>query len=91
MFNLRFLRPRLGALLHRVVGVGLLYLIFSIVEGFLQVNSVSYTDTHTHTHVRTHTHTHTHTQHNAFLRCLGNTTPGFQPLHEVVRYMIHFL
>uniref|UniRef100_A0A8C2X592 Zgc:162698 n=1 Tax=Cyclopterus lumpus TaxID=8103 RepID=A0A8C2X592_CYCLU len=34
-------KPRLGALLHRVVGVGLLYLIFSIVEGMLQVNAVS--------------------------------------------------
>ncbi|XP_030632908.1 transmembrane protein 87A [Chanos chanos] len=32
-------KPRLGALLHRVVGVGLLYLIFSIVEGVLRVNS----------------------------------------------------
>ncbi|KAJ8256590.1 hypothetical protein COCON_G00187420 [Conger conger] len=32
-------KPRLGALLHRVVGVGLLYLIFSIVEGILRVNS----------------------------------------------------
>ncbi|XP_068441161.1 transmembrane protein 87A-like isoform X2 [Clinocottus analis] len=31
-------KPRLGALLHRVVGVGLLYLVFSIVEGMLQVN-----------------------------------------------------
>uniref|UniRef100_A0A3B1J4L1 GOST seven transmembrane domain-containing protein n=1 Tax=Astyanax mexicanus TaxID=7994 RepID=A0A3B1J4L1_ASTMX len=35
-------KPRLGALLHRVVGVGLLYLSFSIVEGVLRVNSVSY-------------------------------------------------
>lgn len=34
-------RPRLGALLHRVVGVGLLYLIFSIIEGVLRVNTVS--------------------------------------------------
>uniref|UniRef100_A0A673WBB5 Zgc:162698 n=1 Tax=Salmo trutta TaxID=8032 RepID=A0A673WBB5_SALTR len=34
-------KPRLGALLHRVVGVGLLYLIFSVVEGILRVNSVS--------------------------------------------------
>ncbi|KAJ8414576.1 hypothetical protein AAFF_G00037780 [Aldrovandia affinis] len=33
-------KPRLGALLHRVVGVGLLYFIFSIVEGILRVNSV---------------------------------------------------
>uniref|UniRef100_UPI0037E76291 transmembrane protein 87A n=1 Tax=Semicossyphus pulcher TaxID=241346 RepID=UPI0037E76291 len=32
-------KPRLGALLHRVVGVGLLYLIFSIVEGILRVNA----------------------------------------------------
>uniref|UniRef100_A0A8C8FUZ4 Transmembrane protein 87A n=1 Tax=Oncorhynchus tshawytscha TaxID=74940 RepID=A0A8C8FUZ4_ONCTS len=32
-------KPRLGALLHRVVGVGLLYLIFSVVEGILRVNS----------------------------------------------------
>ncbi|KAI4896636.1 hypothetical protein NFI96_029889 [Prochilodus magdalenae] len=32
-------KPRLGALLHRVVGVGLLYLSFSIVEGVLRVTS----------------------------------------------------
>lgn len=32
-------KPRLGALLHRVVGVGLLYLMFSIVEGILRVNA----------------------------------------------------
>ncbi|XP_062407730.1 transmembrane protein 87A-like [Sardina pilchardus] len=32
-------KPRLGALLHRVVGVGMLYLIFSVVEGVLRVNS----------------------------------------------------
>ncbi|XP_050921564.1 LOW QUALITY PROTEIN: transmembrane protein 87A-like [Lates calcarifer] len=32
-------KPRLGALLHRVVGVGLLYLIFSIIEGILRVNA----------------------------------------------------
>ncbi|XP_044059871.1 transmembrane protein 87A-like isoform X2 [Siniperca chuatsi] len=32
-------KPRLGALLHRVVGVSLLYLIFSIVEGILRVNA----------------------------------------------------
>ncbi|XP_026233056.1 lung_7-TM_R domain-containing protein [Anabas testudineus] len=32
-------KPRLGALLHRVVGVGLFYLIFSIVEGILRVNA----------------------------------------------------
>ncbi|XP_061916747.1 transmembrane protein 87A-like isoform X1 [Entelurus aequoreus] len=32
-------KPRLGALLHRVVGVGLLYLMFSVVEGVLRVNA----------------------------------------------------
>ncbi|XP_051717365.1 transmembrane protein 87A-like isoform X2 [Ctenopharyngodon idella] len=32
-------KPRLGALLHRVVGVGLLYLIFSVIEGVLRVNT----------------------------------------------------
>ncbi|XP_051535352.1 transmembrane protein 87A-like [Myxocyprinus asiaticus] len=32
-------KPRLGALLHRVVGVGLLYLVFSIIEGVLRVNT----------------------------------------------------
>ncbi|RXM30729.1 Transmembrane protein 87A [Acipenser ruthenus] len=32
-------KPRLGAVLHRVVGVGLVYLTFSIVEGVLRVNS----------------------------------------------------
>ncbi|CAB1458539.1 unnamed protein product [Pleuronectes platessa] len=31
-------KPRLGALLHRVVAVGLLYLMFSSVEGVLRVN-----------------------------------------------------
>uniref|UniRef100_A0A672Y5Q3 GOST seven transmembrane domain-containing protein n=1 Tax=Sphaeramia orbicularis TaxID=375764 RepID=A0A672Y5Q3_9TELE len=30
-------KPRLGALLHRVVGVGLLYLIFSLIEGLLRI------------------------------------------------------
>lgn len=34
-------RPRLGALLNRVVGVGLMYLLFSIIEGILRVKSVS--------------------------------------------------
>lgn len=33
-------RPRLGALLNRVVGVGLMYLLFSIIEGVLRVTSV---------------------------------------------------
>uniref|UniRef100_A0AAQ4RLF8 Zgc:162698 n=1 Tax=Gasterosteus aculeatus aculeatus TaxID=481459 RepID=A0AAQ4RLF8_GASAC len=32
-------KPRLGALLHRVVGVGLLYLIFSSIEGILRINA----------------------------------------------------
>ncbi|XP_075328893.1 transmembrane protein 87A isoform X2 [Odontesthes bonariensis] len=32
-------KPRLGALLHRVVGVGLLYLVFSVIEGILRVNA----------------------------------------------------
>ncbi|XP_061537485.1 transmembrane protein 87A-like isoform X2 [Phycodurus eques] len=32
-------KPRLGALLHRVVGVGLLYLMFSVVEGVLRVDA----------------------------------------------------
>ncbi|XP_061637838.1 transmembrane protein 87A-like isoform X1 [Phyllopteryx taeniolatus] len=32
-------KPRLGALLQRVVGVGLLYLMFSVVEGVLRVNA----------------------------------------------------
>ncbi|XP_033880464.1 transmembrane protein 87A-like isoform X2 [Acipenser ruthenus] len=32
-------KPRLGALLHRVVGVGLVYLTFSVVEGVLRVNT----------------------------------------------------
>ncbi|XP_057695034.1 transmembrane protein 87A-like isoform X1 [Corythoichthys intestinalis] len=31
-------KPRLGALLHRVVAVGLLYLLFSTIEGVLRVN-----------------------------------------------------
>ncbi|KAM3830179.1 transmembrane protein 87A-like isoform 2-T2 [Vipera latastei] len=33
-------KPRLGALLNRVVGVGLMYLVFSIIEGVLRVKSV---------------------------------------------------
>ncbi|XP_043975696.1 transmembrane protein 87A-like isoform X2 [Gambusia affinis] len=33
------IKPRLGALLHRVVGVGLLYLLFSIIEGILRVHT----------------------------------------------------
>ncbi|KAM9113238.1 transmembrane protein 87A-like isoform 2-T2 [Pangshura tecta] len=32
-------KPRLGALLNRVVGVGLTYLLFSIIEGILRVKS----------------------------------------------------
>ncbi|XP_074978736.1 transmembrane protein 87A isoform X1 [Caretta caretta] len=32
-------KPRLGALLNRVVGVGLMYLLFSIIEGILRVKS----------------------------------------------------
>ncbi|XP_066495091.1 transmembrane protein 87A-like [Tiliqua scincoides] len=32
-------KPRLGALLNRVVGVGLMYLLFSIIEGVLRVTS----------------------------------------------------
>ncbi|XP_067412874.1 transmembrane protein 87A-like isoform X1 [Emydura macquarii macquarii] len=32
-------KPRLGALLNRVVGVGLMYLLFSIIEGVLRVKS----------------------------------------------------
>ncbi|XP_053124696.1 transmembrane protein 87A-like isoform X2 [Hemicordylus capensis] len=32
-------KPRLGALLNRVVGVGLVYLLFSIIEGVLRVKS----------------------------------------------------
>uniref|UniRef100_A0A3Q3AAZ9 GOST seven transmembrane domain-containing protein n=1 Tax=Kryptolebias marmoratus TaxID=37003 RepID=A0A3Q3AAZ9_KRYMA len=41
-------KPRLGALLHRVVAVGLLYLVFSIVEGILRVNMVSPADAAVH-------------------------------------------
>nr|XP_014348620.1 PREDICTED: transmembrane protein 87A-like isoform X3 [Latimeria chalumnae] len=32
-------KPRLGALLHRVVGVGMLYFVFSAMEGILRVKS----------------------------------------------------
>uniref|UniRef100_A0A8D0GXP3 Transmembrane protein 87A n=1 Tax=Sphenodon punctatus TaxID=8508 RepID=A0A8D0GXP3_SPHPU len=32
-------KPRLGALLNRVVGVGLMYLLFSVIEGVLRVKS----------------------------------------------------
>ncbi|KAJ7303853.1 hypothetical protein JRQ81_011361 [Phrynocephalus forsythii] len=32
-------KPRLGALFNRVVGVGLMYLVFSIIEGILRVKS----------------------------------------------------
>ncbi|XP_078517239.1 transmembrane protein 87A-like isoform X4 [Lissotriton helveticus] len=35
-------KPRLGVLLNRVLGVGMLYLLFSIIEGILRVKSTSY-------------------------------------------------
>lgn len=35
------LRPRLGTTVHRLVAVGLLYLLFSSVEGVLRVTGVS--------------------------------------------------
>lgn len=34
-------RPRLGTTVHRLVAVGLLYLLFSSVEGVLRVTGVS--------------------------------------------------
>ncbi|XP_024910850.1 transmembrane protein 87A isoform X2 [Cynoglossus semilaevis] len=40
-------KPRLGALLHRVVGVGMLYLMFSVIEGTLRVNTDRGDNTHT--------------------------------------------
>ncbi|XP_072425436.1 transmembrane protein 87A-like isoform X1 [Chiloscyllium punctatum] len=36
-------KPRLGAMLHRVVGVGVLYLIFSAIEGILRVTGTPLT------------------------------------------------
>uniref|UniRef100_UPI00398E43BF transmembrane protein 87A-like isoform X2 n=1 Tax=Pristiophorus japonicus TaxID=55135 RepID=UPI00398E43BF len=35
-------KPRLGAMLHRVVGVGVLYLIFSTIEGILRVTGENF-------------------------------------------------
>ncbi|XP_069773342.1 transmembrane protein 87A-like isoform X2 [Narcine bancroftii] len=35
-------KPRLGAMLHRVIGVGILYLIFSTIEGNLRVNGKNF-------------------------------------------------
>ncbi|XP_060684733.1 transmembrane protein 87A-like isoform X3 [Hemiscyllium ocellatum] len=35
-------KPRLGAMLHRVVGVGVLYLIFSAIEGILRVTGENF-------------------------------------------------
>ncbi|XP_069063067.1 transmembrane protein 87A-like isoform X2 [Pleurodeles waltl] len=35
-------KPRLGVLLNRVLGVGMLYLLFSIIEGILRVKSTTY-------------------------------------------------
>ncbi|XP_069500406.1 transmembrane protein 87A-like isoform X2 [Ambystoma mexicanum] len=36
-------KPRLGVLLNRVLGVGMLYLLFSVIEGILRVKTASYT------------------------------------------------
>ncbi|XP_059505303.1 transmembrane protein 87A-like isoform X3 [Stegostoma tigrinum] len=35
-------KPRLGAMLHRVIGVGVLYLIFSAIEGILRVTGENF-------------------------------------------------
>ncbi|XP_067895785.1 transmembrane protein 87A-like isoform X3 [Heterodontus francisci] len=35
-------KPRLGAMLHRVIGVGVLYLIFSAIEGILRVTGTPF-------------------------------------------------
>lgn len=34
-------RPRLGTVMHRVVGLGILYLAFASIEGVLRITGVS--------------------------------------------------
>lgn len=37
-----FLRPRLGTVMHRVVGLGVLYFAFAAIEGVLRITGVSH-------------------------------------------------
>lgn len=34
-------RPRLGTVMHRVVGLGILYFVFASIEGVLRITGVS--------------------------------------------------
>jgi hypothetical protein len=43
---LAYSRPRLGTVMHRVIGLGLLYLIFAAIEGVMRVIGVKTTLTH---------------------------------------------
>lgn len=43
-FCLCIFRPRLGTVMHRVVGLGVLYFGFACVEGVLRITGVSKTD-----------------------------------------------
>lgn len=38
-----YTRPRLGTVMHRVIGLGLLYLIFAAIEGVMRVIGVKAT------------------------------------------------
>ncbi len=38
-----FLRPRLGTVMHRVVGLGVLYFAFAAIEGILRITGVKLT------------------------------------------------
>lgn len=40
---LAYSRPRLGTVMHRVIGLGLLYLIFAAIEGVMRVIGVKAT------------------------------------------------
>lgn len=37
-----FSRPRLGTVMHRVVGLGILYFAFASIEGVLRITGVSF-------------------------------------------------
>lgn len=41
--SLAYSRPRLGTVMHRVIGLGLLYLIFAAIEGVMRVIGVKAT------------------------------------------------
>lgn len=43
LFPLSHFRPRLGTVMHRVVGLGILYFIFAAIEGVMRVIGVKTT------------------------------------------------